>query len=323
MNPLIEIRYYPTYQKGETRFSDLIVNPKLLDKRCLQNVIDVNQSYLTTMSVLVISAFCTTPKKIYINELKEFQYTSALASEQEIIKESDIYSLPDPVQRYLNYTGFVGAPKSIVTEVLWAESKIRFSPDKNWIPLSTKQYIFSSSATRIAYMHTRIAGVMPFEGRDRYHDGSGHMYGKLAKVFTVFNNRSQEIALGGAVILLAEALLEPTIALQKYIIWESVDVNTAKATLRNGSLEVSGRFFFNDIGEYIRFESDDRPYDLGKEKYETKPFSINLENYIETDGFKLPSKVTATWHLEEGDFTYWDGQIAGLRRNISPTLSTN
>lgn len=279
----------------------------------------LNHSNIIFMSVLMFFAACTTPKKLFKKELKEFQSVSE--SEQKFILESDISNLPEPVQRYLNYTGFVGVTQSDVTEVLWADTKIRFSPDKKWMPLSTQQYNFSHASARLAYMHARMGGVIPFEGRDRYQNGSGHMYGKLAKTITVFNNRSQEIALGGAVVLLAEALLEPTIALQKYITWESVDFNTARATLRNGNLGISGRFYFNDIGEYIRFESDDRPYEVSKGNYETKLFSITLGEYREVDGYKIPSRVSATWHLEDGDFTYWDGQITGLRRNVKLILA--
>lgn len=266
------------------------------------------------MSVLKLNTVFTTPKKLFLSEVKEFLYLSV--NDQKFIQKSDVSYLPDPVQRYLKFSGFAGNPQSDVTEVLWADSKIRFSLDKKWISLSTQQYIFASSSTRLAYMHTQMAGFLPFDGRDRYDNGSGHMYGKLAKMITVFNNRSQEVALGGAVVLLAESLLEPTIAIQNYITWEPVNANTARATLRNGNLEVRGRFFFNEKGEYIRFESDDRPFDLGKGVYKIRPFSITLGEYHEVDGFKMPNRVSATWHLEDGDFTYWDGQISGLRRNV-------
>ncbi|TVQ02381.1 MAG: hypothetical protein EA359_12010 [Balneolaceae bacterium] len=255
------------------------------------------------------------PGNLFHNELKQLQEKSEF--KQDHIKEEDITRLPGALQRYLHYAGFVGAPLSDVTEVLWTDTKIKLSPDKKWMPLDTYQYNFTSASARLAYMNARLAGFIPFEGRDRYHDGSGHMYGKLAKMVTVFDNKSKEVALGGAVILLAESLLEPTIALQKYITWEQGDSNTAIATLRNNNLEVSGRFFFNDRGEYIRFESDDRPFEISKGKYETKPFSITLDEYQAADGYRIPGRVYATWHLERGDFTYWDGRITGLRRNVN------
>lgn len=254
------------------------------------------------------------PDKIFHHEVKQLKEISEL--KHNFIKEENISQLPGVVGKYLHNCGFAGAPLSDVTEVLWTDTKIKLSPNKKWMPLDTYQYIFSSACARLAYMHARMAGFIPFEGRDKYHNGSGHMYGKLAKMITVFNNSSNEVALGGAVILLAEALLEPTIALQNYITWESINDYSAKGTLHNKNITVSGRFHFNEKGEYIRFESDDRPFEVAKGKYETKPFSITLSEYIEKDGYKLPGQVYATWHLEEGDFRYWDGGIAGLKRNI-------
>ncbi len=260
------------------------------------------------------------PDKIFHHEVKQLQEISEL--KQDFIKEENISQIPGAVRRYLDNSGFVDTPLSDATEVLWTDTKIKLSPNKKWMPLDTYQYNFSSACARLAYMHARMAGFIPFEGRDKYHNGSGHMYGKLAKMITVFDNSSNEVALGGAVILLAEALLEPTIALQNYITWESINDYSAKGTLHNKNITVSGRFHFNDKGEYIRFESDDRPFEVAKGKYETKAFSITLGEYSVTNGFWLPGKVFATWHLEGGDFTYWEGEITGLRRNIHHAADT-
>jgi len=51
--------------------------------------------------------------------------------------------------------------------------------------------------------------------------------------------------------------------------------------------------------------------------YEMVPFSIELKDYVESDGIRIAGHVNATWHLEEGDFTYWDGKITGLRRGVT------
>jgi hypothetical protein len=142
------------------------------------------------------------------------------------------------------------------------------------------------------------------------------MLGTLGRLVRIFDNHSREVTLGGAVVLLAESLLEPSIALQDYITWEPVDDLTSKATLNHGEITVSGLFHFNEIGEFIRFESNDRPYEVSTGEYELKPFSIDLGEYHEVNGLNIPGRVYATWHLEEGDFRYWDGRITGLRRNV-------
>jgi hypothetical protein len=262
---------------------------------------------------IVAMLACTSPAKVFDDEVEALISTSH--SESGLITEMSVNHLPEPVQRYFHYSGFIDLPLSAVTEVLWADTKIKLGPEQAWKNLKTRQFNFTATGSRLAYMNARMAWVIPFEGRDRYHNGRGHMLGTVARTFKVFDNQSREVTLGGAVVLLAEALLEPSIALQEYMTWEPVDNLTARATFRDGDITVSGIFRFNEAGEFIRFESDDRPYEVSGGVYEPKPFSIDLEEYHEADGLKIAGRVFATWHLEGGDFTYWDGRITGLRRN--------
>jgi len=263
----------------------------------------------------ILIAGCNSPGKAFEEELRLLMPDTP--GSEETISEKRISTLPEPVRNYLHFTGFVGKPLSDATEILWADSKIRFSPDSNWMKLRTKQYNFPAENARLAFMQARVAGFIPFEGRDKFHGGEGHMLGTIGRMFNLFDDHSLEIALGGAVIVLAEALLEPAIALQEYIEWIPVDGNTARAVFTAGGLQVSGTFFFNDTGEFTRFESDDRPFDQGGGEYENVPFSITLGEYTERDGLRIPGRVFATWHLDSGDFTYWDGRITGLRRGLS------
>lgn len=270
---------------------------------------------LSFLLLLIMISACNSPKKIFETEVQELIPTSK--AETEYITEEKISLLPEPVQRYLKYSGFLGQPVVGVSEIIWDETKIKLGPEKSWTNLETRQFNFVSTGSRLAYMNARMALVIPFEGRDRYHKGQGHMLGTLARTITVFDNESREVTLGGAVIVLAESLLEPSIALQEYIIWESVDALTTKATFRDGNIEVSGNFRFNEIGEFIRFESNDRPYEISGGSYKLKPFSIDLGEYHETGGLKIAGRVFATWHLDKGDFTYWDGKISGLKRGVT------
>ena len=270
---------------------------------------------------IVTMLACTSPVKVFDDEIEELISTSQSVS--GLITEERIAHLPEPVQRYFRASEFLGQPISNATEVLWAESKIKLGPDQDWRELETRQFNFTASGSRLAYMNARMAWVIPFEGRDRYHNGQGHMLGTLARTIKVFDNHSREVTLGGAVILLAEALLEPSIALQEYMVWEAVDSLTARGTFRDGDIEVTGTFFFNEEGEYIRFESNDRPFEVSSGKYEMVPFSINLKDYVESNGIRIAGHVNATWHIEEGDFIYWDGRIIGLRRGITAREGSN
>jgi len=239
---------------------------------------------LYLLFTLVLTVSCTNPEKIFFDEVSEF--TAADEYSPVLLTEGMIHHLPGPVQRYIQLGGFIDKPTSGVTEVLWADTRIKLSPDQNWRNLDTRQYNFTATGARLAYMHARMGGVIPFEGRDRYHQGQGHMLGTLGRFIRVFDVDNREVSLGGAVIVLAESLLEPSIALQEYITWEAVDSLTARATFRDAEINVSGKFRFNEAGEFVRFESDDRPYEINSGVYEPKPFSIDLGEYHKTDGLR-------------------------------------
>ena len=98
-------------------------------------------------------------------------------------------TLPDPVQRYLKMAGFADRPLPKAGEVIWKESRIKFGPDKPWTSLKTLQFNATPSPVRMAYMTTKMFGVLPFEGRDLFADGQGHMLGKIAGMIPVFDDR--------------------------------------------------------------------------------------------------------------------------------------
>jgi hypothetical protein len=107
-------------------------------------------------------------------------------------------------------------------------------------------------------MESHIWGLFPFEGRDKYQDGHGNMLIKLMKLFTVADDKGKEMDESALVTILAEALIVPSYALQSYITWMAIDSMAAKATIRFRETEVSGVFYFNEAGENIRFETNDR-----------------------------------------------------------------
>jgi hypothetical protein len=65
--------------------------------------------------------------------------------------------------------------------------------------------------------------------------------------------------------ILAEALLVPGYAIQPYITWTPMDDRSAAATIRHGAVEASGVFHFDEAGDVVRFESEDRYQSSGED----------------------------------------------------------
>jgi hypothetical protein len=266
------------------------------------------------IAILMLLTSCTSVKRTYENDLQA-HFHSSDGSEKVLTKE-DISHLPEPIQRYFEYCGFIGQPVPMNAEIVWADSHIKMAPDKQWMKLKTIQFNSVEDPFRIAYMKARMFGVIPFDGRDIYFGGQGHMFGKVANLFTVFDEKEREIAQSALIIILAEALLIPGYALADYITWEPIDENSAKARLVHEGIDVSGIFYFNNIGEMIRFETSDRYYmHPGKGNLLT-PFSADAGDYKQQGELKIPGSLMAIWHLEGGRYEYWKGTISEVKYNI-------
>jgi hypothetical protein len=140
----------------------------------------------------------------------------------------------------------------------------------------------------------------------------GSMIGKLMKIITLFDVTGPEMDQSALVTFLAETLIVPNVALQDYIKWEEIDNYKAKVFMNYGGIEVEGIFTFNDKGEFVRFETNDRYMDKGNGVIEKEKWTAEVENYIERDGIRIPGRMRGIWNLSDGDLEYFDGNITNI-----------
>jgi hypothetical protein len=231
-----------------------------------------------------------------------------------ILTDSAIARLPAPVRRYFRFAGYVGRPSPRNARVTWGDFRLKRGRDKAWMPLSCRQFNSVAEPMRIAYMSGRLFGVMPFEGRDKFQDGHGHMLIKAGGLFTVVDEKSRKLDESGLVTVLAEALLVPAYALQPYMRWEELDSLRARATLNWNGITASGIFHFAPTGESTRFETRVR-WQQGADSLPI-PWSGYSTDYAERDGIRFPRGMRAVWHERGGDFEYVQGRIERIEFDV-------
>lgn len=263
---------------------------------------------------MILFSSCTGVRKTFRNDVKQHFYEPQ--SVAEFITEEKIRDLPAPLQRYLDVCGFVGQEMPMNAEFFWKSSSIKMKPGmKKMLKLKTYQYNSVIKPFRAAYMKTYMAGIIPFEGRDIYADGQGHMLGRLGKIIRIFDEKQMEIGQSALIIILAETLMVPGYIFQDYMHWEEVDDHCVTGRIQCEGYSVSGKFYFNDRGEYIRFETSERYY-LSPEKGNVQePFMVEVFNYQTKGSYTYPRKVSASWILPEGKYEYWQGEIEEIRFN--------
>lgn len=236
------------------------------------------------------------------------------ASPSGVLTGQDLVALPEPVRRYFQASGFVGRPRVVNLRLEWEHLRLKRSREVDWMELECEQFNSVPQPVRIVLMRTKLAGLVPFEGRDKYQDGHGNMLVRVGRVFTVADAKGSPMDASGLVTVLAEALLAPSYALQPYASWQPVDATCARARFTFGGISVSGTFHFNGADELVRFDTEDRWQDGHPPR--KVPWSANLGAYRRDDGLRFPTTLSATWHEPGGDFTYVEGTLRGLTYNV-------
>lgn len=249
--------------------------------------------------------------ELYLSEIeKEMNGRPGLGD--GTITEADISSLPEPVRRFFRHCGYLGMKKMAGARIDWEEARFRRSRETGWMSLDCHQFNSVPVPARIVYMKSRLLGVLPFEGRDKYQDGRGSMLMKLLGCLRVADARGSQMDVSALVTVLAETFLVPTYALQDYIGWTPLDAGSARAEIKYGGQEASGIFRFTTEGEVAGFETEDRYYSEKGTEYSRKKWTASSSDYGEAGGIRFPTRMRATWHDREGDFTYFEGRIRGI-----------
>jgi hypothetical protein len=214
--------------------------------------------------------------------------------------------LPEPVQRYMNFTGVLGKPW-IHSARLRQTGRFRLGVDRPWMPMRAQQTFHTHPPAFTWDAHFKLFGLPLLRARDRYASGHGHMYGKIARIFTVFDARGEELDQGTMMRYLSEMIWFPIAYLGENIRWEAVDDESARVTFTDGGRSVSGQMYFDAEGRPINFTA--MRYYEKQGRYTLEAWSTPITDYAERSGLNLPVRGRAMWHLDSGAFPYVDLEI--------------
>jgi hypothetical protein len=252
-------------------------------------------------------------KKTYLKEKAELLNRNK-AYDIVLFTNELVRSLPEPIKKFLKVCGYMNTPVPINANVKWKECYFRMSPKKDWGKIQTLQVNSIQPIARVAYMKF---SSLPISARDIYTDGYGEMKVKLFNLFRIAFDNSKETAQSALITSFAEFLIIPGYFVLENIEWETVNKTTVRATLTDSGIVVIGLFYFNKDGLLYKFETEDRYYSLGKNKYKKIKYSGIVDSYKEQGGLRIAENVRVMWHLPEGDFEYFKGTIEELEFNIN------
>jgi hypothetical protein len=225
----------------------------------------------------------------------------------EPFTESELATLPPPVQRYMRFMAVVGRPRDWSFCARW-DGRFRMGPDKPWMACEAWQYNTSVAVARIFHMRMLLLGVVPTYVRDLYVDGGGHMAGKLLDRIAIVDDTSEAVTIGELVTYVNDALMfAPSMLLRPSTLWSAVSDDSFDVTLTDRGTTVTGRVFLDADGAMRDFSTTDR---FGQEPANPKAGMVRarwttpVSGWTVRDGRPRPMEGRAVWHFPTGEFCY-------------------
>ncbi len=233
-------------------------------------------------------------------------------SKDRLVTADMLQHLPEPVQRYMNYTGVVGKPWINTVRIKYS-GQFRMAADKPWLPIRAEQFYTTNPPGFVWNAQLKMAGLWLMRGHDTYKAGHGHMFGKLAGFFTIFDARGEEMDQGSMLRYLNEMTWFPIALLGDNITWQAVDDHAADVTFTDCGKRVTARLIFDDAGRLTNFIT--QRYRENKGKFSLDTWTTPMTEYGLLGGLNLPIRGQAVWKLPSGDLPYADLKLTEVEYN--------
>lgn len=231
------------------------------------------------------------------------------------LTEADLQPLPEPVRKYLRFSGALGKPKVNHFKVEFT-GKIRGSETAAWMPFTSEQFNFMEPATRLFFIKATMKG-MPVAGLHAFNDGKAVMDIRLYSMFTVQYQDGAEMDSSETVTFFNDmCCMAPATLIDKRIQWLEVDGNKVKAAFTNHGITIKAWLIFDDQGLLQNFISEDRYATEGK-SLKKLPWSTPLKDYKAMNGHQLPGYAETIYTYPNGNFCYGTFEVTQVEYNPS------
>jgi uncharacterized protein DUF6544 len=251
------------------------------------------------------------------------RHLTANDGDAAVVAETDIISLPAPVQRYMRFMGVVGRARD------WSfrahmSGTFRTSPEQKWAPMEAWQYDSRTELARLFYLKVRMFGFLPVLGRDTYLGGQGRMLIRPLDLFTVSDARGDKIDISELVTYLNDAiLLAPSFLLGPETTWSAAGPDAFDVAFTYAGHTVTAQVFLDDRGAPRDFSTSDRfvqdPFDP-QHPFVRARWTTPIDGWQVIGGRPIPTSGRAIWHLPQGEFAYVGMRFAAndIVFNVAP-----
>jgi hypothetical protein len=238
---------------------------------------------------------------------------SRLPNSNRQVTEDMLQHLPAPAQRYLRWTGVVGKPWINTVRIQYA-GKFRRAADQPWMPIRATQVYTINPPAFLWKARLSMFGLPLMRGQDTYKAGHGHMFGRLAGLFTLFDACGDEMDQGAMLRYLNEMMWFPTALLGDNIAWQEMDDESAGVTFTDQGRRVTATLMIDGAGRLVNFVT--RRYRENKGGFTLDIWETPMLEHGMLAGLNMPIRGQAVWKLPNGDLPYADLKLTEVQYNL-------
>jgi hypothetical protein len=274
---------------------------------------DAKYGTLANVIILIAASIGFATGKYYSNYQRDLKQGLQQKTyfQNSPLTEEDIQPLPEPVKKYLRYTGSIGKPKVNNFEIQFI-GKIRKDEQSEWMPFTSEQHNFMETPTRLFFMKAIMMGL-PVAGYHCFNNGDAFMDIRLFSLLKVQFQDGPEMDTAETVTFFNDmCCMAPATLIDTRIAWQQLGENTVKATFTNNGITITAELFFNEAGELVNFKSNDR---YNAEAGRKLPWATPLKNYREINGYRLAGYAETIYTYPDRDLCYGTFEVSSITYN--------
>lgn len=225
----------------------------------------------------------------------------------------ELRNLPEPVARYLRLVLPPGTPIVRAVELTHRGTFNMGQSAEQWRPFTSRQYVITRRPGFVWDGRVDMLPGLRVLVHDAYIAGEGILEPAIGGLFTLDKLIDRgEVARGELMRYFAEAAWYPTALLPSQgTHWEAIDDSLARATMVDGSLELTMTFEFGSDGLIEAVRSDSRGRTLNGAIVMT-PWEARVFDYQRRGGMLVPTAGEVAWLAPEGRMPYWRGSVTSI-----------
>lgn len=251
-------------------------------------------------------------------EYKRYLSFAGPARSAEALTETDLATLPEPVQRYVRRSGALGQPRIRNFRATWV-GRIRSGASSPWMAFTAEQLNTFDAPRRYFLMDATMKGL-PVDVLHAFDERGATMRVKLLSMISMVDAKGTDLTRAETVTLFNDlCLFAPGALVSPLITWEPIDAHQTRAsfTLRGNTIRAELRF--NDGGDLVDFSSDDRLAGSSDGKAFTRlRWTTPVRNYAQVGPARVAIRGEAIWHPASGAYTYGEFELTSLAYNVGP-----